>query len=58
VLHDPIVNELRRIRKAIAVECDGDPQKLYELYLRFQAESGARVVSLKPKPAKKLRRAR
>ncbi len=35
---DPL-NEVRNIRRTISKECNDDPKKVFEYYLRHQAES-------------------
>ena len=35
---DPL-NEVRNIRRTISEECDGDPKKVFEYYLKHQEES-------------------
>ena len=35
---DPL-NEVRRIRRVISRECNDDPKKVFEYYLRHQEES-------------------
>lgn len=35
---DPL-NEVRNIRRAISGECNDDPQKVFEYYLKHQEES-------------------
>jgi hypothetical protein len=35
---DPL-NEIRRIRREISAECDNDPKKVFDYYLKHQEES-------------------
>lgn len=46
---DPIVDEVRAIRDAIAKEYDDDIEKLAEAIRKHEAESGQEFVSLPPR---------
>jgi len=48
---DPIVEEVRRIREAIAREHGNDIQAIVRALQRQEAESGRELVALPPKPA-------
>jgi hypothetical protein len=49
---DPIVEEVRRIRRQIEAECDNDPQKLYDHMIDVQRKYKDRLVSRAPKRLK------
>lgn len=48
---DPIIQELREIRRQIEAECGNDPAKYAEFILREQAKHPDRFVCGKPVPA-------
>jgi hypothetical protein len=53
---DPIVKEVRRIRKEIEEECDNDFRKIYEYALQIQEEDKrkrAKGSESKPSQARK-----
>lgn len=45
---DPIVEEVRRVRRELEVECGGDAAKLREHALRVQQQVGGRIVNRGP----------
>ena len=51
---DPIIEEVRRIRREIEVECDNDWEKLFQYFLQVQKDSSHQVVSRSPKPLPKV----
>lgn len=51
---EPILKEIRRIRREIEAECQNDPQKYYEHIQQIQKQYSNRLISFKPKPALKL----
>ena len=57
MIQDPIVKEVRRIRKEIEDECRNDPKKYFEHVQKIQGEYRGRLVSRKPKSALKLAKA-
>jgi hypothetical protein len=54
MIYDPIVNEVRRVRKEIENECRNDPKKYFDHIQKVQGQYSERLVSRKPKPALKL----
>lgn len=36
--NDPIIQEIREIRRQIMAECDNDPEKLFQHYQKLQEE--------------------
>lgn len=48
---DPILEEIRQIRHQIEVDCDNDPQILYEYLYRIQAKYSNRLVRRSPQPS-------
>ncbi len=46
---DPIIREVRRIRREIEQECDGDSRKLLAHFLQVQRDSHRRPVTRSPK---------
>jgi hypothetical protein len=54
---EPILKEIRRIRREIEAECQNDPQKYYEHIQQIQKQYCNRLVHFKPKPALKLAKA-
>ena len=54
---DPVVDEVRAARDAIAKEFDYDIEKLAEALKAREAKSGRRVVRLPPREAIVVRRA-
>ena len=51
---DPIIKEIRKIRREIETECQNDSQKYYEHILKVQEKYHNRLVRRKPKPALKV----
>ncbi len=49
---DPIIEEIRAVRREIMAECDNDPEKYYQHLLRMQKELSKthKIVSGSPKP--------
>ena len=54
---EPILKEIRRIRREIEAECQNDPQKYYEHIQQIQKKYVNRLIRFKPKPALKLTKA-
>jgi hypothetical protein len=48
---DPIVEEVRRVRREIEAECGNDAQKYFEHLAELQKKYADRLVCLGPKPA-------
>lgn len=48
---DPIVEEVRRIRREIEAECQDDAQKFYEHLQELQERYGKRLVRRAPRPS-------
>jgi hypothetical protein len=48
---DPIVEEVREVRRKIETECQNDAQKYYEHLQQVQEQYGDRLVQRKPKAA-------
>jgi hypothetical protein len=42
---DPTIERIRQIRHHISEECEHDPQKLLEYYLKYQQQYADRLVS-------------
>lgn len=57
MIQDPIVKEVRRVRKEIEDECRNDPKEYFEHVQKIQGKYRDRLVSRKPKPALKLAKA-
>ena len=55
---DPIVDEVRAAREAIAKACDYDLDKLALLLKEHETQSGRKLAHLPPKPATPLPPAR
>ena len=51
---DPILDELRAIRDAMAAEADFDPERLAESVRQREEASGRQFVTLPPRPVAKL----
>jgi hypothetical protein len=51
---DPIIKEIRNIRREIEKECKNNFRKYYEHIQKFQSNYGGCLVRRKPKPALKL----
>ncbi len=51
---DPIIEEIRKIRREIEEECSNDPQKYFEHIQKLQESYKHRLISRKPKSALKL----
>ena len=49
---DPIIEEIRAIRREIMAECDNDSEKYYQRLRRMQKELSKtyKIVSRSPKP--------
>lgn len=54
---DPIVREVRKIRKEIEDECRNDPKEYFEHIQKVQGKYKDRLVSRKPNPALRLAKA-
>ena len=50
MIHDPIVEEVRSVRKAIEAECGNDPTKYLEHLRKLERKYASRLVSRGPKP--------
>ncbi len=42
---DPVIDEIREIRRRISAQFDHDPKRLLEYYIEFQRQFGDRLVS-------------
>jgi hypothetical protein len=51
MVNDPIVEEVRKVRKAIEAACDNDPVKYAEHLRQVELKYADRLVRLGPKPA-------
>jgi len=51
MVNDPIVEEVRRIRKAIETACDNDPVKYAEHLRQVELKYADRLVRRRPQPA-------
>ena len=51
MIDDPIIREIREIRKALSEECGHDVRRMGEMIREWQEESGREYVSL-PKRAR------
>jgi len=47
---DPIVRDVREIRRQIDRECQGDPEKYYQVLMARQDKLSGRLVCRGPKP--------
>jgi hypothetical protein len=47
--HDPVIDELRKVRDTLAKECDYDIEKMVEAAKERQEASGRKVVTLPPR---------
>jgi hypothetical protein len=56
MFRDPIVEEVRRIREAQAAQFGFDPARIFADLKRRERQSGAKLVSLPPRPARKSKR--
>ena len=54
MLNDPIIEELRQIRREIEKSCENDSEKFYLHLLEVQDKYRDRLVQRKPKPALRL----
>lgn len=54
---DPIIEEIRKIRREIEEECGNDPQMYFEHIQKLQENYKHRLVNRKPKSALKLAKA-
>lgn len=52
MFRDPIVEEVRKVRREIEAACDNDWDKLFDYYLNVQKELSKthKIVSGSPKP--------
>ncbi|MBI4690860.1 MAG: hypothetical protein HY754_11455 [Nitrospirae bacterium] len=57
MFQDPIIKEIRKVRREIEAECQNDPGKYYEHIQKLQESYKDRLVRHKPKPALKLAKA-
>ncbi len=57
MIQDPIVEEIRRVRRDFESTFQNDPQKYYEHFVEFQKQYEGRLASFQPKPALKLSKA-
>ncbi|OGQ83637.1 MAG: hypothetical protein A2289_11240 [Deltaproteobacteria bacterium RIFOXYA12_FULL_58_15] len=57
ILKDPIVEEIREVRRKIMQECDNDLDKLSERLMRVEEQHGGKVVHRKPVPLGKAKSA-
>ncbi len=48
---DPIIEEVRQIRRKIEAECEDDAQKYYDHIQQLQEKYRHRLVQRKPKPS-------
>lgn len=51
MVNDPIVEEVRKVRKAIEAACDNDPLKYAERLRQVELKYADRLVRRGPKPA-------
>jgi len=51
MVRDPIIEEIRRIRREMEAECQNDEQLFYEYILKLQEDCPDRLIRLSPKPA-------
>ena len=51
MIRDPIVEEVRAVRKAIEAECGSDRKKYQEHLRKIEQKYASRFVSRSPKPA-------
>jgi len=54
MFQDPIIKEIREIRRKIEAECQNDFEKYYEHLQQLQRNYSDRLVRRKPKPALKI----
>jgi hypothetical protein len=54
---DPIIDEIRAIRDAMAKDCDYDVEKLAQVLKAHEAQSGRRIVRRPPKQIVAVRKA-
>ena len=50
---DPIVEEVRKVRREIEAECQHDEVRFYEHLLQVQAKHSDRLVRRRPNPSHK-----
>jgi len=55
MIKDPVVEEVRRVRKAIEAACGNDPVKYAEHLRQVEQKYADRLVRLGPKPALRTR---
>ena len=48
---DPVVEEVRKVRREIMAECDNDPEKYLRRMRKIQDRFKDRLVRRKPQPA-------
>jgi len=48
---DPVVEEVRKVRREIEAECHNDPDEYLQYLRHFQEQFKDRLVCGKPKPA-------
>lgn len=42
---DPVIDEIREVRRQISAQFDHDPKRMLEYYIEFQRQFGDRLVS-------------
>ena len=50
MIRDPLVEEIRRIRKALDAECNNDARAFFEHVQEFQKKYASRLGRRQPKP--------
>ena len=50
MIRDPIIEEVRQIRRKIESDCEDDPKRFYEHVQELQEKYRDRLVQRKPKP--------
>lgn len=53
---DAVVDDVRKVRRAIEAECGNDPRKYYEHLIELQEKDKQRLVRRAPRPALAARR--
>ncbi|MHB8835235.1 MAG: hypothetical protein ACYC9Y_05945 [Candidatus Methylomirabilia bacterium] len=53
---DAVVDDVRKVRRAIEAECGSDPRKYYEHLIELQEKDKQRLVRRAPRPALAARR--
>lgn len=51
MLQDPIIDEVRQVRRKIEAECENDGQKYFEHIQQIQEKYRDRLVRREPRPA-------